>query len=270
MLTIELCPSPVFGPSRMRRFGKPGTVVAACTRGLPSHTSASVRPSRPWTTGRSASRRRGSQCRTRVDLELAPAGGDDRALTELADALGDQLDVVAAERRYQSWRQDALAADRQARGRLRDQLGVASERSKCLRPTFSSRIPFGCSTKAEHHQLAGRLPLRAKGSSDRDTTASAADRRLGHSQGRPRHFLAGRQRMEDEDGLRALASRRVNQKRFTAGLSAARRTSRSHSAKRAGRTRKALPRAGDSVPNRGSSPDPNGPRDEQLRPRFDR
>jgi hypothetical protein len=137
MLTIELCPSPVFGPSRMRRFGKPGTVVAACTRGLRSHTSASVGPSRPWTTGRSASRRRGSQCRTRVDLELAPAGGDDRALTELADALGDQLDVVAAERRVPSrGGQDALAADRQARGRLRDQLGVAQRApSACGRPS---------------------------------------------------------------------------------------------------------------------------------------
>jgi hypothetical protein len=62
------------------------------------------------------------------------------------------------------------------------------------------------------------------------------------------------------------------QERFTiADSSAARRTSRSHSAQRAGRTRKALPPwAGDSVANRSSSPDPNGPREEELRPRFDR
>ena len=49
MKTIELCPSPVLGPTRKKRFGKPATVVPRCACGLPSQASASERPSRPRT-----------------------------------------------------------------------------------------------------------------------------------------------------------------------------------------------------------------------------
>ena len=47
----------------------------------------------------------------RVDLALGAVGADDRALADLGDAVGDDLDVRLAERRAGSrWREDPLAA----------------------------------------------------------------------------------------------------------------------------------------------------------------
>jgi hypothetical protein len=47
MKTTEVWPRPVFGPSSRKRLGKPATVVPRYACGLPRHTSARVRPSRP-------------------------------------------------------------------------------------------------------------------------------------------------------------------------------------------------------------------------------
>ena len=50
MNTIELWPSPVLGPTRKKRLGKPAMVVPRWACMLPSQVSARVRPSRPRTT----------------------------------------------------------------------------------------------------------------------------------------------------------------------------------------------------------------------------
>ena len=122
MRTTELWPSPVLGPSSRNRLGKPATVVPRYACGLPRHTSASVRPSRPRT--RSRDRDVGDvESRTeddRVDLAHDAVAGHDGVRADLADALGRRPRRCAGSARVVVvGEQDPLAAHRVRRREAR-------------------------------------------------------------------------------------------------------------------------------------------------------
>ena len=98
-----------------------------------------------------------------------PAGGRRPALADLADALGDQLDVLARERRIPVvGRQDALAAERVVGRRARDQVRVAPEPALAVRrgELLEQLHPARLLDEAEDHQLARGVDAAADGALD--------------------------------------------------------------------------------------------------------
>jgi len=148
-----------FGPSRMNRFGKPGTVQPRCARGLPSQTSASVRPSRPrtiWPTGMSTTWKPVPKTIAST-LALGPVRGHHRALADLGHRAGDELDVVARERRVPVvGRQDALATEPVVGRRLRHQLRRQAARHVAARDALEQPHRGRALDEAEH-ELARAL-----------------------------------------------------------------------------------------------------------------
>ena len=164
MKTIELCPRPVLGPTRKKRFGQPATIAPRWACGLPSQTSASERPSRPRTrsaAGMSVTWKPVPKMIVSTSRSV-PSARHDRARADLADGVGDDLDVLAPERRQVVVGDEhALAAHAVGRRELAAQLGVADlavqvAQREALAPAHDARV-----AEAEHEALARPVDARA-------------------------------------------------------------------------------------------------------------
>ena len=156
----------MFGPSRMKRFGKPGTVQPRCAWGEPSQTSARLCPSRPRTS-RPTGMSRTWKPVPKISASTSSSRPDsqhDRVRPDRRDRVGHELDVVARERRIPLVRgQDALAAERVVGRRLGDQLRVLQRALQVAAADLLEQLhPARPLDEAEHQQLARRVDPAAQ------------------------------------------------------------------------------------------------------------
>ncbi len=179
---IELCPSPVFGPTSRKRFGNPADVrpEVGARRAVPVLGERAAVGVPDVVADRQVAHVESGPEDDRVHLALDPVGADDRSRAHLGEAAADDVDVRLRDRRIPVVRdQHPLASDRVVGHELRAQLRIGDlplevPHREALRETEHPRVHEGDDRRlargvdpAAHRRLGGRQravdPARALG-----------------------------------------------------------------------------------------------------------
>ena len=128
MISADVWPVALLGPSSMKKFGKPGTMIVRNDSTWFDHTSRSRRPSRPDDVDVVGDVERPKPGRFDDDVDRVQCAGRvaNAVGFDLRDAVAHQVHVVAIERRQVVVRDAAAFAARLVVGRqARAQLGIA-------------------------------------------------------------------------------------------------------------------------------------------------